>query len=142
MLGLLHLRGHGLCAVLTTKLRPEKHIATIRNKHDPNTHWLEKTFLSSHHDAIVRCYHQRQIHIAAMPPWRVSVSHRLQRDCQTSRTIGKRCPTFLHDSHGCNIYNFGYACWQQLQRKICEGCAASVSSLRSDPYVSSIAIST
>lgn len=37
--------------------------------------------------------------------------------------------------------NFGYACWQQLQRKICEVCAASVSSLRSDPYVS-IAIRT
>jgi hypothetical protein len=84
MLGLLHLRGHGLCAVLTMKLPPEEHAATIRNEHDPNTHWLEKTLLSPYHDAIVRCYHQRQTHIAAMPPWRVSVSLRPQRDCRAT----------------------------------------------------------
>lgn len=76
MLGLLHLRGHGLCAVLTMKLPPEEHAATIRNEHDPNTHWLEEILSSSHHDAIARCYLQRQTHIATTPPWRVRVLRR------------------------------------------------------------------
>ena len=49
----------GCAAVLTTKSRPDEHAATIRNEDDRNTHWLEETWLSSHHDATPWCYHQR-----------------------------------------------------------------------------------
>ena len=115
----------GCAAALTTKLRTEEHAATIRNKHDLDTHWLGETLLSSHHDTIPWCYHQRQTHLATMRPWRLPVSHRLQRDCQTSRTIGKRCPTFLLDSRGHNTFKFGHACWQELKRKstgLCSKC--------------------
>lgn len=46
----------------------------------------------------------------------------LQRDCQTTRTTGKRCPkppTQVLDSHGRKASRFGYACFQQLQKEDC-----------------------
>lgn len=97
MLGLLLLRGHGLCAVLTMKLPPEEYAATIRNEHDPNTHWLEETFLSSHHEAIVWCYHQRQTHTGCSAIAKQAVplesaaqhSHTTLTDA-TSTTLGMR----------------------------------------------------
>ena len=100
----------GCAAVLTTKLRPEEHAATIHNEHDPNTHWLEETLLSSHHDTIPWCYHQRQTQLATTQPLILPVRHQLQRDCQTSRSTGKRCSKSLLDSHGRNNHKFEHAC--------------------------------
>lgn len=107
----------GCAAVLTTKLQPGEHAATIRDKHDPSIHWPEETMMSSHHDAVVRCYHLPQTQLATTQPLRLPVWHRLQRDCQTSRRIRKRYPEFLLDSHGRNTHILEHACWQQLQRK-------------------------
>ena len=101
----------GRAAVLTTKFRPKEHAANTRNKHDPNIHWLEKTLLSSHRDAEPWCYQKYRTHLATMRPLRLPVSHQLQRDCQTSSTIGKRCQNKLLDSHGRNNSKFGHACW-------------------------------
>lgn len=128
----------GCASVLTTKPRPEEHAATIRNKHNPNTHWLEETLLSSHYEAIAQCYHQRQIHIATTRSWRVPVSLPLQRDCQTSRAIWKRYPTNIPTQlnfHGRDTYDFVYACWQQLQKIVRGLCKKCLSSLRSDPLM-------